>query len=269
MTPRFRPNTDQALSMKLRVIIADDESLSRERLRFLLRDDPEVEIVAECANGKEAVETIKATSPDLLFLDVTMPELDGFGVIESLAGHRLPAIIFVTAYDRFALRAFEVYAVDYLLKPFERGRFQTALERARHRLQAGPDNRTHHLLSEVLATLETRQNGLQRFTIKSQGRLRILNTDEIDWICAADNYAELHAGKSSHLLRKSIASLAAELPQDQFARISRSILVNVRRIKEILPRPHGDCQIVLDGGTRLPGSRNYRSNLARLLVKPG
>src|SRR5580765_3324558 len=116
--------------MKLRVVIADDESLSRERLRHLLRDDPQIEIVAECANGKEAVESVREKSPDLLFLDITMPELDGFGVIEALAGHRLPAIVFTTAYDRFALRAFEVSAVDYLLKPFDRGRFETALERA-------------------------------------------------------------------------------------------------------------------------------------------
>ena len=251
--------------MKLRVLIADDEPLSRERLRELLRAEPGTEVVAECLNGMEAVNAIRQKSPDLVFLDVKMPELDGFGVLEALNGARLPAIIFVTAYDRYALRAFEAHAVDYLLKPFERERFQIALRRACQRLQAGPGLQSSSSLTDLLASLGAPLKPLERMTIKSGDRIKLVKVAEIDWVSAADNYVELYVGKTSHLVRITITALAVQLPQDQFVRISRSVLVNVDRIKEIRPKAHGDYLIFLCNGTRLPGSRNYRRNLAGLL----
>jgi two-component system, LytTR family, response regulator len=202
-----------------------------------------------------------------VFLDVRLPELDGFGVIEGLSGAHLPVIIFITAHDRFALRAFEVHAADYLLKPFDRERFQTALQRARQRLQGNPIARNHQSISEVLAAFETRAKPLERLTIKSQGRISFVATAEIDWICAADNYVELHVGKATHLLRTSINALADQLPKNQFVRISRSKLVNSDRIKEMRSKPHGDYLLLLHDGTHLSGSRTYRQNLAPLLGK--
>jgi two-component system LytT family response regulator len=254
--------------MNLRILIADDEPLGRERLRQLLRTEPRTEIVAECISGVEAVNTIRQRSPDLVFLDVKMPDLDGFGVLESLSGARMPAVIFVTAYDQFAVRAFEAHAVDYLLKPFDRERLQIALRRARERLQRTPEHRSDQPLSEVLVSLETRLKRLERLTIKSQGRLSIVNTIDIDWIRAADNYAELHVGNTSHFLRMTLSALAERLPPNRFARISRSHLVNLERIKEIRSKSHGDFVVFLRDGTRLPGTRNYRHNLAGFLGKP-
>src|ERR1043166_5471139 len=213
--------------MKLRVVIADDEALARERLQQFLRLEPAIEVVAECRNGLEVVLAIRQRTPDLVFLDVKMPELDGFGVLEALKETPLPAIIFVTAYDRFAVKAFEANVVDYLLKPFDRERFQTALRRARERLQRGLATQDHSGLVDVLAKFQKRSGRLERVTIKSQGRISLVNTVDIDWICAADNYAELHVGKRSHLLRMTITALAEELPPNQFVRISRSHLVNL------------------------------------------
>jgi len=251
--------------MKLRVLIAEDELLSRKRLRQFLEAEALTEIVAECVTGQEALNAIRQTHPDIVFLDVKMPDLDGFGVIKGLTGVPLPVIIFVTAYDRFALRAFEVHAADYLLKPFDRERFQLALERARERLKRNRDARNNQPLSEVLAALEKRPKRLERLTIQSQGRISFVNTTEIDWICAADNYVELHVGDATQLLRRSISALADELANNQFVRISRSHLVNLDRIKEIRSKSHGDYLILLHNGTRLIGSRTYRHNLAPLL----
>ncbi len=245
--------------MKLRVLIADDESLSRERLRQFLRAEPRIEIVAECASGKETVNAIRENSPDLVFLDVKMPELDGFGVLEALSGTRLPAIIFVTAHDQFAVRAFEEHAVDYLLKPFDQQRFQTALQRARKRLQNTSS------LSDLLTRFAARRKPLERVTVRSGDRIKLVNVAEIDWISAADNYVEMHVGKTVHLLRMTITALAQQLPQNQFVRISRSALVNSECIKEIRCKAHGDYVVHLHNGARLTGTRTYRRNLAGLL----
>jgi two-component system LytT family response regulator len=251
--------------MKLRVLIAEDEPLSRERLRQLLEAETMTEIVAECATGQEALKAIQQTLPDIVFLDVKMPDLDGFGVIERLSEAHRPVIVFVTAYDRFALRAFEVNAADYLLKPFDRERFRTALLRASERLQRKSDARKTRPLSETLATLETRLNPLDRLMVKSQGRISIVKTVRIDWICAADNYVELHVEDTIHLLRTTITALANQLPENRFARISRSLLVNLDRVMEIHPKSHGDFVVLLHNGTSLTGSRSYRHNLAPLL----
>jgi two-component system, LytTR family, response regulator len=252
---------------KLRVLIADDELLCLEQIRRFLHAEPGIEIVAECRNGIEVVKAIHQKRPDLAFLDVKMPELDGFGVIDALKDTRLPAIVFVTAYDQFALRAFGIHAVDYLLKPFDRARFQTALRRARQRLRHNWPDQTNLGLTNPLANGGSRGKSLECVAIKSGGRITIVRAAEIDWICAADNYAELHVAKKIYLLRTTITAIANRLPANRFVRISRSVLVNVDRIKELCPKSHGDYIFVLLDGTRLTGSRNYRHNLAELLGK--
>ena len=242
--------------MKLRVLIVEDEPLSREHLRRLLESDPQVEIVAECANGKEAIRAIHETQPDVLLLDVRLPEVDGFGVISHLKDYRRPAIIFVTGSELFAVRAFESEAADYLLKPFNRERLMMALRRARNRVRP----------SEQQIQDRDSARGLDRLTIKSQGRIAIVRTSDVDWMCAADNYVEIHVGKSSHLMRTTVQALLARLPQNRFARISRSVLVNVERVNEIHPQSHGDFVVVLSGGRRLRGSRKYREDLGEMLA---
>jgi two-component system LytT family response regulator len=251
--------------MKLRVLIAEDESLSRERLRQFLETETLTEIVAECVTGQEALKAIQQTLPDIVFLDVKMPDLDGFSVIEGLSGAHPPVIIFVTAYDRFALRAFEVHAADFLLKPFDRDRFQKALWRARDAVRR---NREHHALEKIansLAALKVRPKSLGRFAVKSRGRVVFVKTDEIEWIRGAHNYSELHAGKSVHFLRQTLATLEHQLLPNQFMRISRSLLVNLDRIKEIRPKTHGDYLVIMQDGKRLTASRNYRKDLKLLL----
>jgi two-component system LytT family response regulator len=249
---------------KLRVLVADDELLCRERLRRFIRAEPNIEVVAECASGTEVVKAIREKKPDLAFLDIRMPELDGFGVLEALKWTRSPAIIFVTAYDQFALRAFEFHAVDYLLKPFDRSRFRTALERALERLQLQLAGSSRSLLSR-LASLGAGSKTLERLVVKSRGRITILKTAEVDWISAADNYTELHVANRTYLLRMTITALANRLPQQRFTRISRSLVVNVDRLKEICPKSHGDFLVYLHDGKALTGSRNFRNGLAEIL----
>ena len=251
--------------MKLRVLIADDEPLGRQRLRHLLRNEPGSEVVAECGTGLETADAIRQKTPDLVFLDVMMPEVDGFGVLKALHGTRLPAIIFVTAYEQFAVRAFEANAVDYLLKPFARERFQSALHRARERLRHGHSNLSDQSILKLLMDVGKRVKPLERLTIKSDGRITLLKTAEIDWICAADNYVELHVASTTHLLRMTMTELASQLSPNRFVRISRSHLVNFNQIKEMRSASHGDYVIVLQNGTKLLGTRNYRQNLAGLL----
>lgn len=246
---------------KLRVLIADDEALSRQRLKQFLAAEPGTEIVAECSTGREALDAVHRAGPNLLFLDVKMPDLDGLDVVAGLDRKSSPAVIFVTAHDQFAVRAFEVQAVDYLLKPFDRARFQSALQRARVWLQSRPAARKSLV---NLGGLASPLKSGDRVAIKSNGRISLIQTDEIDWICAADNYSELHVGKASHLLRTTLSSLMAQLPPDRFLRISRSHLVNLERIQEMRPKSHGDYVLILRDGTRLTGSRNYRQHLVGL-----
>ncbi len=250
--------------MKLRILIADDESLGRERLRLFLQaeTDTDLEVVAECANGVEAVKAIRHHSPDLVFLDIKMPELDGFGVLEALNDVPLPAIIFVTAYDQFAVKAFETNAVDYLLKPFDQDRFRTAFDRARERLQS--EKGRSALLTEMLASLPSGESHLERVTVKSGKRICVVKTTDIDWVRAADNYTELHVGTVTHLLRMTIGALAPRLPS-QFVRVSRSLLVNMTRINEIRSKSHGDFLIILEDGTELSASRSHRQAVMSLL----
>ena len=252
--------------MKIRTLIVDDELLARERLRQLLQAEPEIELVGECADGQEAVAAIKKQSPDLIFLDVQMPELDGFGVIESITAQPPPVIVFVTAHDKFALRAFEVHAVDYLLKPFDRERFQKALARALDRVKHRENISQADSQSAVLAELKPPSKPLERLAVKTGGRVIFVKLADIDYIEAAHNYVELHVEKQSHLLRETLNSIEARLPADKFVRISRSVIVNIERVKELQPLFYGEYTVTLHNGVRLTLSRRYRDKLQQLGV---
>jgi two-component system, LytTR family, response regulator len=226
-------------------IIVDDEPLARSNLSVLLRRDPAIEILAECGSGVEAPELIRHAKPKLLFLDVQMPECDGFDVLELLGRDVPPAVIFVTAYDRYALRAFEAGALDYLLKPFDDARFDLALNRAR----------------EKIALAKTRSATPERLVIKNAGHVAFLNVSEIDWIEAADYYACLHAGPRTHMLRRSISELEQDLDPSSFCRIHRSTIVNLDRIRGLTLSQDGDYEVLLENKTRLRLSRSYRKQL--------
>jgi len=247
--------------MSTRALIVDDEPLARERIRTLLRDDPDIEIVSESDNGAEALRAIERWNPDLIFLDIQMPELNGFEVIEHLDSARMPVIIFVTAYDQYALKAFEVCALDYLLKPFDRERFERALGRARAELDRRRAGQVNERVLKLLSEIQQGRKHLDKLIIRQGGRVFFLRTDEIDWIEAAGNYVRLHAGKDEYLYRETMTKLEARLNPDRFARIHRSTIVNVERIKELQPWFRGDYMIVLGDNQKLTLSRTYRSRL--------
>lgn len=255
----------KSLPQSIRTIIVDDELLGRAVIREMLRGDNEVEIIGECASGREAVEMIRQLQPDLLFLDVQMPVMDGFEVLQALDATHLPLTIFVTAYDQYAVRAFDVHAVDYLLKPFDRERFRKALQRAKATLRQTHSNEVNE---RILALLEERQAQpayLERLVIKANGRVLFLRTDEIDWIGAEGNYVSLHVKKDTYLLRETISSLETQLDPKKFSRIHRSQIVNLDRIKELHPWSHGEYHVILKDGTQLTLSRSYREHFQSLL----
>jgi len=237
---------------KIRTLIVDDEPPARANLRVLLRRDHEVDILAECGSGAEALTEIRSKKPDLVFLDVQMPECDGFDVLELLGAELPPAIIFVTAYDQYALRAFEAGALDYLLKPFDNARFERALARAKERI----------------AHANPAAKRLDRFAIKGTGQASFVNISEIDWIEAADYYACLHVGAKSHLLRRSMAELEEDLDPTRFCRIHRSAIVNLERVQALELREDGEHDAVLRDGTRLRMSRRYRKELQSRMGVP-
>jgi two-component system LytT family response regulator len=250
----------------IRVLLVDDESLAREMLREMLQDDPQVTIVGESCNGREALEAIRAHSPDLLFLDVQMPELGGFEVLAAL-GKEIPRVIFVTAYDQYAVRAFEVHALDYLLKPFDRERFDISWQRARAQILRDRDGGTDQRILALLQEMKAGNKYLERLVIKAGGRIYFLETTEIDWIEAEGNYVSVHSGKKSHLLRETISSLEGQLDPKKFVRIHRSSIVRIDRIQELQPWFHGEYRIILQNGTQLTLSRNYRDKLQEALGK--
>jgi two-component system LytT family response regulator len=253
--------------VKIRTLIVDDEPIARERIRSLLAAEADVEILGECREGNEAVATIRREKPDLVFLDVQIPELDGFGVVKALEGERLPAIVFVTAYDQYALQAFEVHAVDYLLKPFDEERFRVALERARKTVEAEVGNGVNDRLLALLKDLKPEPQFLERVVVRNSGRLFFLRADEIDWIESSGNYVCLHAGKESHLVRETMSAIEARLDPAQFIRIHRTAIVRIDQIKELHPLFHGEYEVALRDGTRLTLSRSYRDRLQGLLGK--
>ena len=248
--------------MTLRVIIVDDEPLAREGIRQFLSGEPDVEVVAECASGIEAVEAIGAESPQLVFLDIQMPELDGFGVLEALDGDEIPAVIFITAHDEYALKAFEVFALDYLLKPLELSRFKKAMERARQQLAGdGREDLRERMLGLLGDLADQRSAPLDRLVVKSRGRVHLLKVTEIDWIGADGNYARLHVGETEHLVRETMTALERRLDAGHFIRIHRSTIVNLDRIKEIQPWFKGELMVILKDGEQLALSRKYRKAL--------
>ena len=252
--------------MKIRTLIVDDESLARDRLRQLLAKEADVELVGECSDGREAVTLIQSAKPDLVCLDVQMPELDGFSVLAELEGKPMPVIVFVTAHDKFALRAFEVHAVDYLLKPFDRERFQKALGRALEQVKHQVGHALIERQAALIAELKPAVKAPERLAVKSGGSVLWVNLADVDWIGSADNYAELHVGAKSHLMRETLNTLEARLDPKHFVRISRSIIVNAMRIKELKRLFYGGCEITLQSGTKLTLSRRYRDKLQQLGV---
>lgn len=247
--------------MKIKTLIVDDEPLARERIRALLAPHAGFEVLAECANGMTAVQAITNLQPDLVFLDVQMPELGGFEVLEALAHERLPAIIFVTAYDNYALRAFEVHALDYLLKPFDRERFAKALQRAQEYVQHG-QNALQQRLQNLLEELQRERRYVERLVLKTAGRVFFVKVAEVDWAEAEANYVRLHAGRETHLLRETLTHLETKLDPQKFLRLSRSLLVNLDRIKELQPwSNNGEYVVILQNGARLRSSRNYRARV--------
>jgi two-component system LytT family response regulator len=250
----------------IRVLLVDDESLAREMLREMLQDDPAVTIVGESCNGLEALEAIRTHSPDLIFLDVQMPELGGFEMLEAL-GKEIPRVIFVTAYDQYAVRAFEVHALDYLLKPFDQERFNISWQRARAQILRDRGGGTDQRILALLQEMKAGNKYLERLVIKASGRIYFLETTEIDWIEAEGNYVSVHCGKKSHLLRETISSLEAQLEPKKFLRIHRSSIVRIDRIQELQPWFHGEYRIILQNGTQLTLSRNYREKLQEALGK--
>ncbi|MDE3065922.1 MAG: response regulator [Verrucomicrobiota bacterium] len=236
--------------MKLHAIIADDEPLARERIRSLLAGEPDVEIVAECSNGTLTLKATQERRPDLLFLDVQMPGFNGFEVLEALGPEQVPAVIFTTAHDEHAIRAFEVNALDYLLKPFTEARFKTAVQRARRQLEKGGRQKLDPQLAALLDHVHA-ANPARRILVRSPERIVFLKPEEIDHVEAAGNYVILHAGKERHILRETTAAMEARLASAGFMRISRSVIVNLARIREVQPLGPGQYSVLLKNGTRL------------------
>lgn len=251
---------------KIKVIIVDDEPPSRRNLRALLKHEPDIELVKECGDGRDAVSQIRVLQPDLVFLDVQMPELNGFEVLEQLAGHPLPVIIFVTAYDQYALQAFAVSALDYLLKPFDDARFHKALAQARRQIEQQDASELGKKLLTLLGEVKPdAPRYLTRLMVKTTGRVIFVRVDEIDWIEAYDNYVRLHTGGKAHLLRQTMNELEANLNPEQFARIHRSTIVNLDRIKELHPHFNGESLVILRDGTELKLSRSRKDWLEQRL----
>ena len=250
---------------KIRTLVVDDEPIARERIMSLLQQETDVEVIGECSDGGQAVSAINQQSPDLVFLDVQMPGTDGFGVIQNIGADRMPTVVFVTAYDEYALKAFEVHALDYLLKPFGKDRFQETLKHAREHLERRRAGDLGRRLLALVQDLKPEQPRFDRLVVKSGGRVFFLRTEEIDWIEAAGNYVRLHLGEESHLVQGTMSRLEGRLDPKLFLRVHRSAIVNITRIKELHPLFHGEYLIKLANGGELTSGRGYRDNLQRLL----
>jgi len=249
----------------IRAVIVDDEPLAREGVRLHLENEPDVEVIGEAGSGEEAVTLIETVRPDLLFLDVQMPGLDGFGVLEALGPAHMPVTIFTTAFDQFALRAFDAHAIDYVLKPYDAERFSKAVERARTQLSGRRRAQMDDRLDSLLEELRTRNQYLERLVVRSGGRILILRVADIDWVEAASNYVRLHAGGREYRLRETMTAPESKLDPADFVRIHRSTIVRVDRIRELEPLFQGDYVVILEDNTRLTSSRGYRERLQGLL----
>ncbi len=253
----------------IRALIVDDEPLAREKIRTLVAADGEIEVVDECGDGRAAAAAILEHDPDLVFLDVQMPEMDGFAALEAVGGERTPVVVFVTAYDEYALKAFEVRALDYLLKPFDRTRFEAALARAKERVEADRGGGLAERIDGLLGELRGEHGRwLEHLVVKSRGRIFFVSVDEVERIEAAGNYVELHIGDDEHLVRGTLKGLEQKLDPARFIRVHRSHIVNIRRIREIHPWFNGDYRIVLQSGAEITSGGSYRDALRDLLENP-
>jgi two-component system LytT family response regulator len=248
-----------------RVLIVDDEPLARRRIQRMLADEADMTVVGECADGASAVSAINDLSPDLVFLDVQMPEMDGLEVVRAIGPRRLPALVFVTAYDTYALQAFDAEALDYLLKPFDSLRFREALQRVRRRLAEQDRDQLSEQIRQLANRFGAEPRYLERLVVKVQDRIILLNVDEVDWLEAAGNYVCVHVGRQSHIVRDTLVQFESRLDPRRFTRIHRSAMVNLDRIRELRPHWHGDYKIILQNGQVLPLSRRYREPLAERL----
>ena len=249
-----------------KVLIVDDERLSRQRIRRLLAFEPEFEVLGECANGAEAVRSLAQARPDVLFLDVQMPELNGFEVVSALeAAH--PLIIFTSAFDEYALRAFDVHAFDYLLKPFDRKRFRESLRRAKVQLDRDLSDKPDDRLYALFETFASQKRSPDRIAVRTNSRVVFIKVDDIDWIEASDNYVCLHCGKDTHVLRETMSQAESRLDPSRFLRVHRSAIVNLDRIRELQPWFRGDYRVILRDGTELTLTKSHREKLeSRLLL---
>jgi len=254
--------------MSLRVLVVDDEPLAREKLRTLIAEHDDLEQVGECSNGVEALEAIARVRPDVVFLDVQMPEMDGFAVLEALEPDAAPAIVFVTAYDHYAIQAFEVHALDYLLKPFDRERFARTLEHVRGALGHDASELGAHLRA-LLRDVRRDGDRPARLLVKSGGRVTFVTVSEVDWIQAAGNYVEIHAGKETHLLRETLKNLESRLDPERFVRVHRSIVVNLDRVKHMDAGIHGEYVITLRDGQQLQSGRGFGERLRERIERGG
>lgn len=256
---------------KIRALLVDDEPIARRGIRQQLLSEADVEVIGECANGEEAVAAIRTQSPDLVFLDVQMPLLSGFGVVEEIGVDQLPAVVFVTAYDEHAIRAFEVNALDYLLKPIEPRRFQKTLSRVRDQLNQSTDKQLNKKLSALLALLENpdtvfrKHSYLEKVVIKDSERVLMVPVADIDWIAAHGNYVQIHTRSKTHLLRETMDGIERKLDPKHFVRLRRSTIVNAENVSELKPLFNGEYTVFLKNGVELTSSRRYRKNLDVLL----
>jgi len=262
---------EQPTGAVIRTIIADDERLAREKLRILLASEANVKLVAECNDGQQTLSAVRTYRADLLLLDIQMPGMDGFQVLNELSAEEMPVVIFTSAYDQYAIRAFEAHALDYLLKPFDQERLHHAIERARWELHKSQDREITHrildLLSRVKSDMLPAPSSEGRLVIRAKGRVVFLNLSEIDWIEASANYVRLNVGKESHLFRETIGRISERLNPNHFVRVHRSTIVNVRKIKELIPVNSGEYIVVLKSGKELSCSRSYRAALESMIEK--
>jgi two-component system, LytTR family, response regulator len=252
----------------MRTLIVDDEPLAREGLRILLSRDPEVSAIREAKDGREAVAAIREHHPDLVFLDVQMPEMDGFAVVRAIGAESMPAVVFVTAHDQYAIQAFEINALDYLLKPVIEERFVKALVRAKDRIRSNVAADSSRQIIGLLETIAAPQNYLKRLAVRSADKTIFLDVEDVDWIGAAENYVELHIGRANHLLHVTMIGIEKSLDPKIFLRIHRSIIVNLGRIKEVQSGTHGEYLITLRNGARLQSGRTYADRLKTLMNNP-
>lgn len=253
----------------IRAIIVDDEPLAREKVKLFAQGESDIEIVDVCANGRDALASCHKLKPELLFLDIQMPEMNGFELLGKIKIHPLPGIIFITAYDEFALRAFEFHALDYLLKPFDRVRFKKAVSHAREYIQSNTQSETTtEQIKSMLDSIKQTPARLERLVVKANGRIIFLRIDDIDWMEAAGNYVNVHVGSESHLVRETMNNIEGQINPQKFARIHRSTIINIEKVKELLPYFNGEYKVVLQNNTQVILSRSYRESFKKNLGKP-